>query len=304
MMIHFIRPFWLWVLIPVVCYILWTIYCSRQYNPWKNVCDSHLLPALLQPGPKTSKRFFYFTLFLFFILSILALAGPAWKKVALPLYRDVRSLVLVLDLSSTMLASDLKPNRLTRAKFKIKDIINTAKNVQMGLVAFTQEAFVASPLSQDANTLLALMDELSPAMMPISGSDIAQGVTQAQTLLQQARVHNGNILLITASEPTAQSLIEAKKISQQGSHLHVLAMFESHDTQTKLEQLAKAGNGVFYPFYPGSTNIEDILKNFTMSQTIPNENKENAYLWQDEGPWVCLFLIPLALIILREKVRS
>ena len=65
--------------------------------------------------------------------------------------------MLVLDLSPAMLTTDLKPDRLTRAKFKIRDLINATQNTQMGLVVFTGEAFVASPLSQDANTLNAML---------------------------------------------------------------------------------------------------------------------------------------------------
>lgn len=307
MMPYFIRPFWLYLLIPALLYFIGVMFASRQTNPWKKVCDAHLLPALIQASPTISRRIFHTTLFLFFVTSIFALSGPAWKKTQLPIYRDVSSIMLVLDLSPAMQLDDLKPDRLSRAKFKIRDLINAAQNTQMGLVVFTNEAFVASPLSKDANTLDALLDELNPQMMPVAGSDMSQGLTQGLTLLKQAGVANGNLLLITASEPSAASWAAAKSIAQVGGHLNVLAMVDSNATTkdiiSQLRQLATMGDGSFYLFTPDSTDIQNILTSNQSHHAIKDENIENAYVWQDAGPWFCLLLIPLALLVLREKVR-
>lgn len=307
MMMHFIRPHCLYMLIPTIFYLIWVIYSYQQNNPWKKICDPHLLPTLLQSNPHKSKLFFNIALVLFFIVSIFALAGPAWNKTKLPIYRDINSLMLVLDLSPNMQATDLKPDRLTRAKLKIRDLINSAQNTQAGLVVFTQEAFVASPLSQDANTLKDMIDELSPQMMPIAGSDITQGLTNGLALLKQAASGHSNLLLITASEPTANSWAEAEKIAQAGHHLNVLAMLEANNTTqntiTKLQQLAKTGNGTFYLFTPDATDIQHLLNSHQTKQTVKDEDAENAYLWQDAGPWFCLLLIPFVLIVLREKMR-
>lgn len=306
MMLHFIRPSWLLLLIPALIYLLWLIFSFRQANPWKKVCDPHLLQTLIQPAAATSRRFFYCTLFLLYLISIIALAGPAWKKIQLPIYCDISSMLLVLDLSPAMQGTDLKPDRLTRAKFKIRDLINAAQNTQMGLVAFTNEAFVASPLSKDANTLNALIDELQPQMMPVSGSDIAQGLTQGLALLKQAGAERSQLLLITASEPTPESWNVAKTIAQTGNHLNVLALLTpSSTTQTtlaNLQQLARVGRGSFYLFTPDNTDIQRILTTHLTKQAIQDENTDKAYVWRDAGPWFCLFLIPFVLIVLREKV--
>lgn len=306
MMIHFIRPLWLLTFVPVICYLVWIIYSSRQNNPWRAICDPHLLPTLLQQSPSTSRRIFYTTLFLFSSIAIFALAGPAWKQTKLPVYRDINSVMLILDLSSAMQATDLKPDRLSRAKFKIRDLINLSQNSQMGLVVFSGEAFIASPLSQDANTLTAMLDELHPQMMPISGSDIGQALTQALTLVTQTEIHHNNMILITASEPSANSWVAAKAIREAGNHLHILAMLEqsqaTQSTITALQQLAKIGGGSFYLFTQDATDIQNILRNNNAMQAIKDQNVEDTHLWQDAGPWFCLLLLPLALLILREKV--
>jgi Ca-activated chloride channel family protein len=216
-------------------------------------------------------------------------------------------MMLVLDLSPSMNDTDLKPDRLTRAKYKIRDLINSAENTQMGLVVFTEEAFTASPLSQDANTLNALLDELNPAMMPVTGSDSGEGLTEGYKLLNQGGAAHGNLLLITASNPTANSWSAAKTIARGSSHLNVLAMLDNSSsnqtTISNLQQLAKTGNGSFYLFTADAADIQNILSSAGSKQIINNENMENANVWLDAGPWFCLLLIPISLLLLRENLR-
>jgi Ca-activated chloride channel family protein len=307
MMLHFIRPHLLWMLLPALFFLIWVIRASRQYNPWKNVCDPHLLPALLQTSPYNTRSLFYLSLFLFYTICIIALAGPAWKKASLPVYRDVSSLMLVLDLSPAMYEADLKPDRLTRAKYKIRDLINTSQNTQMGLVVFTREAFTASPLSQDANTLNALLDELGPEMMPVAGSDSGQGITEGYKLLQQAGASRGNLLLVTASNPTTNSWSAAKTVAQNGGHLIVLGMLDNNPNNqaaiANLQKLADIGGGAFYLFSADEKDIQAIATAASSKQVINNDMVENGYLWLDGGPWFCLLLIPIALVVLRENMR-
>lgn len=306
-MIHFIRPFWLWMLLPAFIYLLWVIYSRKQHNPWRKVCDPQLLSALVQPSPYSSRNLFYFAFILFYAVSIFALSGPSWKKVSLPVYHDVSSLMLVLDLSPMMNEADLKPDRLTRAKYKIRDLITAAQNTQMGLVVFTEEAFTASPLSQDAATLNALLDELAPGMMPVSGSDSGQGMTAGYELLKQAGAEHGNLLLISASNPTANSWSAAKTIAANGGHVNVLAVLENNSanqtTIANLQQLATIGGGTFYRFSNDAADVQTILGALGSKQVIKNDNMENAYLWLDAGPWFCLLLIPVAFLVLRETMR-
>jgi Ca-activated chloride channel family protein len=295
------------LLVPALLYATWVMKSARSYNPWKQVCDANLLQALLQPVNAKSKRFFPLALLMLYSISIIALAGPSWQKINLPLYKDISSLMLILDLSPAMIATDIKPDRLSRAKFKIRDLINTSKNAQMGLVVFTNEAFTASPLSDDANTLSALLEELNPQMMPVSGSNIAKGLEQAYTLLTQASAPQGNLLLITASEPNANSFAIAKEIADAGGHLNVLAMVDRNNsteaTIGQLEELTNTGNGSFYLYSADAADINQIINSHKSNQLVKNENMENAYLWQDAGPWFCLLLIPFALLVLRENLQ-
>jgi len=288
-------------------YLSWVIYTARQSNPWLKVCDAHLLPALLQSGSRSSRRFFHVSLFFLFVISIIALAGPAWHKAKLPIYRDIASVMLVLDLSSNMQATDIKPDRLSRAKFKIRDLINSAPNTQMGLVVFSGEAFVAAPLSQDASTLNAMLDELQPDMMPVRGANISSGLTQAVDLLKQTGTNHATVLLITGTEPDSASWSAARAIMQSGNRLAVLAMIEpntsSQSVINSLSHLAKAGGGSLNLFNSGTSDIQAITSRVSAREFVKDENAEDAYVWQDAGPWLCLLLIPFALVVLREGNR-
>ena len=268
------------MLIPALCYAAWIMLTLPAILG--KMCDPHF-PALVQLTPYKTRLWFYIVLFLLYAISIFALSGPSWKKASLPVYREVSSLMLVLDLSPTMNATDLKPNRVTRAKYKIRDLINAAQNTQMGLLAFSQEAFTVSPLSQDANTLNALLDELSPEMMPVSGSDSGEGLVEGHKLLKQAGANHGNILLITASNPTAMSWNLAKTIAQAGGRLSVLAMLDNTvSNQTilaNLRQLAQTGGGTCYIFTPDASDIQAIAKSINNKQIINNDQVENAYTW-------------------------
>ena len=300
---HFIRPYWLGLLLPAVAYLIWLVHHHRHYNPWLNVCDAHLLTALVQAPPKQDKLPFYGALGIFYSLCICALAGPAWHKSTLPVYQESDAVMLVLDLSSAMQESDLKPDRMTRAKYKIRDFINAAKTTQMGLVVFSAEAFTVTPLSADANTLSSLLEELTPAIMPVDGADSGQGLVAGANLLAQAAIKQGNVLLITASAPTANSISAARHIAAQGGHLHVLGMLEDNVSNqaliTQLHELAQNGNGTYYPFSTEASALMATLHTTASHQVLQNENA-NAYLWVDAGPYICLLLLPFGILLLRE----
>ena len=139
-LVHFIRPGWL-LLLPLAVLLPWAWRRSRRAaGDWSRVCDPHLLRWLSVdkagadlPGGRR------WLAGLALLLVILALAGPSWQKLPDISYsaRDAR--VVVLDLSRSMLAEDLRPNRLTRARFRLADLLMQTAEGQVGLGAHTQQ---------------------------------------------------------------------------------------------------------------------------------------------------------------------
>ena len=128
---------------------------------------------------------------------MLALAGPSWQQDNAQAYRAPAAWVLVLDLSPSMEASDLSPNRVTRACYALDDILSAARDARVGMVAFSDEPYTVTPLTQDVATVRALMPSLAPEMMPSAGDHLAPALVQAQQLLSASGARDKRIVVVT-----------------------------------------------------------------------------------------------------------
>lgn len=199
---HFLRPHWLWALI-VVAFLCWRLVKQKQQQgAWQNVIDPAFQRVLLpqdasgSPNPAWS---IWGVAALGFMgsLMVLALAGPSWQQVNLPVQKPRQATVIVLDLSLSMLADDVQPNRLTRVRYKLNDYINQHPQVPMGMVGYAGSAHIITPISQDNAPMLSLLPTLNPLMMPHFGSEPLLAMQQAHNLLAGAHIETGQIVWIT-----------------------------------------------------------------------------------------------------------
>ena len=107
------------------------------------------------------------------VLALIALARPQWGEIAEPRYQRGREVMLALDLSRSMLADDVSPSRLARAKLLIDALLDQLKGERVGLTVFAGTAFVQSPLSADYEVLRDLLAALEPSYLPQGGTDYA-----------------------------------------------------------------------------------------------------------------------------------
>ena len=98
------------------------------------------------------------------------MAGPTWEKIQQPSFRADQALVIALDLSRSMNAQDLSPNRLTRGKLKILDILERRRSAQVALIVYSANAFTVTPLTSDSDTIISLINSLDTTIMPSRGS--------------------------------------------------------------------------------------------------------------------------------------
>src|SRR5579883_1298292 len=152
-----------------------------------------------------------------------ALAGPAWQHVKTPLYVNGAARVVVLSLSDDMLAQDLKPDRITRARFAVRDLLDQAGDARTALVAYAGAAFTVAPLTDDRRTVLNLLRVLRPDVMPVPGNDAAAGIAQAVALLEQAHVQGGEIVLVTDTADAA-AIRAARAAHARGIRVDVLGI--------------------------------------------------------------------------------
>lgn len=219
--VTWLRVEWLWGLLPFALLSVFVWRRNTQPGDWESLVDPALQPYVLESAGHRSK-FIPMVSLVFCLLALLMLAGPVWHKKEAPAFKQQQAQVVLFDLSASMLTDDLKPSRLVRARYKLQDLLDRSKGVQMGLIAFSERPYVISPLSDDAATLGAFVESLSPEIMPVGGSRADLAVDNAISLLQQAGASDGQIIMISDTQVDENLRNAAKRSADAGFKLSVL----------------------------------------------------------------------------------
>ena len=188
---HFLRPLW-FLALPFLLALLWLFWRQRLHSrSWQEICDPALLPHLLLGRSQRRAPWPLWLLLAGLLLTVTALAGPTWQKQPQPLLRQQSALVILLDLSRSMAAADLKPSRLVRARLKVEDILRQRREGQTALVVFAGDAFAVTPLTDDHRTIEALLASLDPEIMPVQGSEPGRALEEGAELLHRAGLSMG-----------------------------------------------------------------------------------------------------------------
>lgn len=195
--LHFLRPLWLLALVPgvILAVLLW-----RQRGgegDWTRVVAPELLPHLISADSVRRQRNMVPALLAAWCLATLAAAGPSWQQIPQPVLQKQDALVLMVDLSYSMLATDLEPSRQDRVRRKLLDLLRDRREGLTALIAYAGDAHVVAPLTDDNPTIANLLPALNPAMMPLPGSNPVDAVERALGLLDSAGVRRGRLLLVT-----------------------------------------------------------------------------------------------------------
>jgi Ca-activated chloride channel family protein len=291
---HFIRPWWLASIIPVVVTFWFFLRHDASVQSWRAVCDSHLLKHLLKTKKYGKKNLSLSLLFLSALFMILSLAGPSWTRLPVPTYQPIKPRVIILDMSDVMLERDLAPDRLTRAKFKLHDLFQKKGVGQFGLIVYTGEPFIVSPLTDDAQTIDALLSSLTPDIMPVEGNRLESALTEAEKLIEQAGFHQGEVLVLTAMAPENAAITTAKKLAGLGIRSSLIPLMATPIESSQFKEFVKAGDGSLIPFANNSDDIDQWLSSSDDAKySLSHQNI--VPVWRDEGRW---FLIPALLLLL------
>jgi len=245
----------------------------------------------------------------------------------MPVYELEKAQVLVLDLSYSMFATDIKPNRLSQAKFKAIDLIKQWSEGEKALIAYAGDAFTISPLTRDGNAIINHIPNLSPDIMPVTGSRADLALDKAIELLQNAGYHEGHIVFISDDISAAQSEKMAAQLSDSHWVVSVLAMATPQGAPIKLPDggllknssgdivlpkldaqplydIAQANDGLYLTARTDSDDIKQ-LGSFFDNKQARKESTEQASADNfaiDDGYWLSFLLIPLCLLLFRKGV--
>ncbi|MDH5517442.1 MAG: VWA domain-containing protein [Gammaproteobacteria bacterium] len=325
---HFIRPEWLLALIPLFI-LYWLLQRMQLQNKsWQSFCDKDLLPYLFEQTELKQKKRPLYLLLLAGLLAITALAGPSWEKRPQPVFKKQSALVIILDLSRSMDANDIKPSRLGRAILKVEDILTQRKEGQTALIVFAADAFTVTPLTEDTGTISSQLKSLSTEIMPLQGSNASKAIALAQQLFKQTSQPHGHVLLITDGV-SEQTVAASSELIAPNYTLSVLgvgtaggapipladggffkdasgAIVVPKLNASRLQQLALAGSGSFRLLSADDSDLNQLLQPLKrgLSDALDGEQTEqtafNTDSWVEAGPWLLLILLPVAAFAFRK----
>ena len=219
---HFLRP-WLLLLMPLAIWLALRWRPPSSDSDWESWMDPPLLRALGQQNRDSgSLRLPRALLALASVLLILALAGPAWRSAQVPTRVPDDALVLVLDLSDQSRVADLAPSRIQRARFKIADLLEQRRHGQTALVVYAGEAFTVAPLTDDGQSLRALLPALSPDLMPVPGQRLDAALRMAAELLRSGS-GQGRIVVFS-NDASRAAIAEAERLRGSGIEISAIGL--------------------------------------------------------------------------------
>lgn len=322
--LHFLRPLWLLALVPsiILAILLW-----RQRGgegDWSRVVAPELLPHLISSDAVGRKRSTVPALLAAWCLATLAAAGPSWQQIPQPVLQKQDALVIMIDLSYSMLATDLEPSRQDRVRRKLLDLLRDRREGLTALIAYAGDAHVVAPLTDDNPTIANLLPALNPAMMPLPGSNPVDAVERALGLLDSAGVRRGRLLLVTDgldngdAEDIAQRLMgEPRPLAVLGVGTEVGAPIPLPDggflrdtngeivvpalDRGPLQFLAREVGGAYADLSVDDSDLaalmrDDLLPDDESTITLDRQ----ADRWEDMGHWLVLPLLLATLLTFRR----
>ena len=316
---HVLRPEWLWGLLicPLLALALW--HRRTRQGDWSRAIDPELLPYLMPEHSDKTRQTTIWMPILLLSLIVLAASGPSLRQVELPVIKRADALVLVLDLSASMLAADVQPSRIRRARQKILDLLELRVEGVTGLVVFAGDAHVVTPLTDDARTIANLMPALSPNIMPLPGANATSGIEAAANLLITAGAQGGQILLMTDGLPGFDTVRAKNALESSGAALAVMAIgtkagapiplpnggFLKDDAgeiviptldRRAIDQIASTLNAPVEQISLDERDIKSLTRRNNLAAQGELDLARQTDAWQDQGFWlaalVALLLLP------------
>lgn len=320
---QFLRPVWLLAIPIVVIASRWRIRQASGAGWSKYIAKDKLAHLAINPESLANTRLFWLSLLL--ILGCVALAGPSWRTLPGSVASNRQAMVILFDLSPSLLAQDVRPNRLELAKLKLIDLLRTRTDGETALIVYAGEAHRVSPLTNDPAVIEALVPTLHPEIMPLRGSQPEQALELALELFAGAELLQGDIVIITdgmhpvASEYIKNNLPRGFRLSILGVGTEAGAPIPDDESgfirgadnriiiasldEPPLRALADHFAGQYNRIRTDSSDIDQIarLSSLPFSAKVspdvkPFDDKHDA------GYWLILLLIPFAVYSFRRNL--
>ncbi|RMQ45152.1 hypothetical protein ALQ04_04270 [Pseudomonas cichorii] len=313
---HWLRPWWLLV-IPLLGLLIWHLWHrQKRAGRWQMIMPVAFHSVLLSGGRGRNNKLPWVVLGLGWILAVLALLGPGWQRVEQISQKPVDPLVVLLELTPQMLATDSSPTRLEQAKRKLLDLLQARSDSQTAIIVYAGSAHTLVPLSDDLATSHNLLDAIKPSIMPQAGQRADLAVKKALDLLKQGALGQGRILLIGSSLSEQEREGIEQLLKGQSPPLLILGIGTAEGAPVTLENgsLLKDAQGAILVPRLDNASLNDFANNLGGSYRqarVDDEDLRSLGLfsgpqhlrsdgqilhldtWADQGYW---FLLPLLIL--------
>ncbi|NWK55130.1 VWA domain-containing protein [Verrucomicrobiaceae bacterium N1E253] len=280
---HFIRPWWLLLLIPSVVTVWMIIRRQDASRAWSGIMDPHLLKAL-STGQEQKETLRPATLLgMILILGSIALAGPSWKLEPSPFSEDQSALVIILQVTPSMDEQDVQPSRAERAIQKIQDLLKQRAGARSALIAYSGTAHLVIPLTKDAGIINTFAADLSPAIMPRDGNAALEALQLAEKELQRSQT-SGTILFICDTIPA--------QLPATTTPVEVLAVAGT-ETRETIKTNCQSNGAHFTPISIDDQDVKQL--NQRIETSFAARPSDHGQHWLDNGWWLTPIIAMLAL---------
>jgi Ca-activated chloride channel family protein len=326
MALHFIRPELLWLLPVVLPLILLAWRKQSSGGDWAKAIDSELLPHLVASEGSSGSRLRQLW-WLALPLLVFGASGPSLERTELPVFEKSDALVIVLDLSRSMWATDTQPSRIRRARQKVMDVLDLRSEGVTGMVVFAGDAHVVTPLTDDTRTIENLLSALAPDIMPLQGSNATEALGLAASLLETSGLTNGSVLLITDGLPKLSTSQVSDLLKPVGAALSILIVgtetgapiplpdggFLRDDSdqivipavdKRMIQQIASNLDARSASVSVDSSDLTYLLFGTESSMTSDDSLERKTDTWVDLGYWLAIAAALLLLPLFRRGALS
>lgn len=215
------------LVIPLILGVLILVYLNSRKVARERLSQliaSKLLSAVIPHFSRKRegiKIAFFFAGMIFLLLS---LAGPQWgfsKRTVSPRGID---LLIAVDLSKSMLARDVRPNRLERVKLTLSNLLEKVKGDRLGLIAFSGSAFLQCPLTLDHQAFVKTLDELKVGLIPRPGTNLARPIQEAERSFSKDDTDKFLVLISDGEDLEGQGLMQAKEAAKKGIRIFTIGI--------------------------------------------------------------------------------
>ena len=204
---------WLWIL-PLAGGLFYLAF-FRKRTQLARFGEAELVKRLLSSFSSAQRLFKQILILIAVFFIILALCQPHFRTREITVERKGVDVILAVDVSRSMLAKDIAPNRLEKAKLELSTLIDRLKQDRIGVVAFAGEAFIQCPLTLDKSAVKLFLSTLSPDIIPLPGTSIGSAIRVATDAFSEKEKEFKAVVLLTDGEDHQSNPLSAAIRSRQ-----------------------------------------------------------------------------------------